>query len=78
MGKVVTGQGLPHHGDWVVAILEAPDMPIEAAVDPLLYVLEAGNKAVLPHLAGVEVGARLTLLFHHGGILMILVLRQNW
>ena len=28
-------------------------MPSEVAVDPLLHVLEAGNKAVLPHLAGV-------------------------
>ena len=39
LSKVVTGQDLPTDDDGVVAILEAPDMPSEATVDPLLDIV---------------------------------------
>ena len=49
----VGGQRLPGDGEGTVGILQPPDMPCEAGVDPLGAVFEGGLVVALPHLEGV-------------------------
>ena len=67
----VGGQRLPGDGEGTVGILEPPDMPCEAGVDPLGAVLEGGLVVAIPHLEGVGgeahvAGIRFALLLHPG------------
>ena len=49
----VGGQRVPRDGEGTVGILQSPDMPGEAGVDPLGAVLEGGLVVSIPHLDGV-------------------------
>ena len=49
----VGGQRVPRDGEGTVGILQSPDMPGEAGVDPLGAVLEGGLVVSVPHLEGV-------------------------
>ena len=67
----VGGQRLPGDGEGTVGILQSPDMPGEAGVDPLGAVLEGGLVVSIPHLEGVGgeahvAGIWFALLLHPG------------
>ena len=69
---MVTGRGLPTDGEGVVTILEAPAMPSEAALDPILDKLEAGHEVAPPHLADVLSRRQACL---HLGLLQLVVVQ---
>ena len=67
----VGGQRRPRDVEGTVGILESPDMPSEAGVDPLGAVLEGGFVVAVPHLECVGgeahvTGVRFALLLHLG------------
>ena len=69
----VGGQRRPRDVEGTVGILESPDMPSEAGVDPLGAVLEGGFVVSVPHLECVGGEAdvtdvRFALLLHLGMI----------
>ena len=56
----VGGQRRPRDVEGMVGILESPDMPSEAGVDPLGAVLEGGFVVAVPHLECVGGEAHVT------------------